>query len=193
MIVKYGKYIKGLRLFRVVHRYLGVSVALLLLISAVTGILLALKKDVALIQPPTHKGLQQNLKDWKSLDDLALMAQEALYKAHPVEQGNLIDRIDVRPSKGMVKVLFDQAQWEVQLDGSTGAVLSIARRHSDWIEALHDGSIISDAFKLVSMNFLGIGVVFLISTGLWLWYGPKKLRRLKKRIRRRSETVNGER
>jgi hypothetical protein len=26
------------------------------------------------------------------------------------------------------------------------------------------------------MNFLGIGLLFLIGTGVWLWYGPKRVR-----------------
>jgi len=60
-------------------------------------------------------------------------------------------------------------------------VLSVARRHSDWIEQLHDGSIISDLFKLISMNFLGIGLLIMILSGLWLWYGPKKFRKMKRR------------
>lgn len=176
-------------MFRVVHRYLGTTLAAFLAISALTGMLLALKKDVALIQPPTQKGIQKDLANWKSLDELALIARDALYAAQPSEKDNPVDRLDVRPTKGMVKVLFEEANWEVQLDGSNGKVLSIAKRHSDWIEALHDGSIISDGFKLFSMNFLGIGILFLITTGLWLWYGPRRLRRLKKRSPKKKTPV----
>lgn len=164
---------------------MGISLAFLLLISAVTGILLALKKDVALLQPPTQKGSAKTLSSWRSLDELADIAQQALLTQHPDQQDNTIDRLDVRPSKGIVKVLFDKGHWEVQVDGSNGQVLSIAKRHSDWIEALHDGSIVSDLFKLLSMNFLGLGLLALIVTGLWLWYGPKRLRQLKRRRRRK--------
>ncbi len=88
--------------------------------------------------------------------------------------------MDARPSKGIVKVLFKNGYWEVQVDASTGKVKSIARRHSDWIEALHDGSIVSHIFKLVSMNLIGFGLLFLIGSGLWLWYGPKLIRQRKK-------------
>ena len=70
----------------------------------------------------------------------------------------------------------------MQVDGKSGEVLSIDKRYSDWIESLHDGSIISDGFKLVSMNFLGMGLLFLIFTGLWLWYGPRRIR-IKKRVK----------
>ncbi|MBO6762019.1 MAG: DNA mismatch repair protein, partial [Roseivirga sp.] len=87
--------------------------------------------------------------------------------------------IEYRPTKGIAKVIFDTGSWEVQVDASSLEVLSVAKRHSDWIETIHDGSIISDAFKLVSMNILGLGLVFLTVTGLWLWYGPKRIRSLK--------------
>ena len=176
--------IKSLRKFRVLHRWMGLTLAILLVISAVTGILLSLKKDVALIQPPTQKGVSKNLADWKPLHQLSLTAQEAFYSAYPEQKDNLVDKMDVRPSKGIVKVLFEKGYWEVQVDGVSGEVKSIAKRHSDWIEHLHDGSIISDGFKLFSMNFLGLGLLFLIATGIWLWYGPRRVRKEKKRASR---------
>lgn len=173
--------IKRLRRYRRYHRILGISLAVLLLISATTGILLALKKNVALIQPPTQKGISKQLDNWKPVAELASLAQKAFYTQFPEQEGNPIDRIDVRPAKGIAKVLFEKGWWEVQIDGTSGKILSIAKRHSDWIEALHDGSIISDSFKLVSMNFIGWGVLIMIFTGLWLWYGPKRIRQLKKK------------
>lgn len=173
--------IKRLRRYRKYHRILGLSLSILLIISALTGILLGLKKNVDLIQPPTQKGSSKDLSTWKPIDELAQLARNAFYKEYPDQMRNKIDRMDVRPSKGIVKVLFKDGWWEVQLDGSTGAILSIAKRHSDWIEALHDGSIISDTFKLISMNYIGWGLLIMIITGVWLYYGPKRIRRLKKR------------
>ncbi len=175
------KYIQSLRSFRKFHRYTGLLIAVLLLISAVTGILLSLKKDIDIIQPPTQKGVSKDLATWKSIDELSQLATAAFYKEYPTQEGNEIDRLDVRPSKGIAKVLFEEGNWEVQIDGTSGEVKSIAKRYSDWIESLHDGSIISDLFKLFSMNILGIGVLFLISSGVWLWYGPKVVREMKRR------------
>ena len=72
--------IKSLRDFRVFHRWMGLTLALLLVISAVTGILLALKKEVDTIQPPTQKGVSKNLAEWKSLDELSAIAEKALHE-----------------------------------------------------------------------------------------------------------------
>ncbi len=169
-----------LREWRIYHKYVGVTLAALLLISALTGLALAWKKNVDLLQPPTQKGAAVTLQDWRPLAELATAGQEALQRERGLPELPPIDRLDVRPDKGIVKVLFADGWWEAQVDGATGQVLSVARRHSDWIEAVHDGSIISDTFKLVSMNALGAGLGLLAVTGLWLWYGPKRLRRAKR-------------
>jgi len=174
-------YIKSLRNFRKYHRYLGISLAVLVLISAVTGILLSLKKDIDLLQPPTQKGISKSMEAWKPIGELAQIATSVFYKKHPDQKDNPIDKMDVRPSKGIVKVLFEKGYWEVQIDATSGEVKSIARRHADWIEHLHDGSIISDWFKLISMNTLGIGLLILMGSGMWLWYGPKRIRKIKRK------------
>ena len=181
--MSFRKYVQSLRKFRSWHRLLGVSLSVLLIISAATGILLSLKKDLTIIQPATQKGTSTDLSQWLPIAQLDSIAKIALYTSYPEQFGNPVDRFDGRPSKGTIKVLFENSQWEVQLDATTGEVKSVARRHSDWIEALHDGSIVSDLFKLISMNFLGFGLLFLITTGLWLWYGPKRLRHEKRLLR----------
>ena len=174
-------YIASLRQFRIWHRYVGASLSVFLIVSALTGILLGLKKNIDLLQPPTFSGqVNGSLGGWLPLGDLADVAVRALQEQRPDLADYAIDRMDVRPGKGIVKVLFERSYWEVQVDGSSGQVLSIARRHSDWIEAIHDGSIISDTFKLISMNLIGIGLVTLAVSGLWLWYGPGAVRKKKK-------------
>ena len=142
-----------------------------------TGIFLSLKKDWALLQPPTSKGESVVLSDWMPVSDLINLAIDTLNKKHPETIGIAIDRFDARPSKGIAKVILEKKNWEVQIDCTSGEILSIAKRHADWIEHLHDGSIISDLFKLISMNFLGIGVIFMIISGTWLYYGPKRFRK----------------
>ncbi|MFY0591831.1 PepSY-associated TM helix domain-containing protein [Roseivirga sp.] len=169
---------KSIRGYRKIHRYLGLSIAILLVISAITGILLAWKKDVDVLQPPTLKGEELSISEYQSVDLLANAALAAVDSLNLT--GENLDRIEYRPTKGIAKVIFDTGNWEVQVDATTLKVLSVAKRHSDWIESLHDGSIVSDFFKLFSMNFLGLGLLLLIITGFWLWWGPKKIRGIKK-------------
>lgn len=168
---------KSIRNYRKVHRYLGLILVLLLLISAVTGVLLGWKKNVNLLQPETQKGISLDINEWqpvKQLEEKALLAVDSL----GLSASNL-DRIEYRPTKGIAKVIFDTGSWEVQIDATNLEILSVAKRNSDWIEQIHDGSIISDFFKIFSMNFLGFGLIILLITGIWLWYGPKKMRKVK--------------
>jgi len=178
---KLKQYIHSLRLSRKWHRWTGTSVALIVAISAITGMLLAFKKEANWLQPSTQKGESTEMSDWKSLDTIGQIAAAALYGAQPDQEGNAIDRMDARPSKGIVKVRFKKRQWEVQIDATSGEVLSVGRRHADWIEAVHDGSIISQLFKLITMNALGIALMIMLVSGLWIWYAPKKVRKMRRR------------
>lgn len=166
-----------LRKFRSIHKFVGILLALFLTIVAVSGVILGWKKDVALLQPVAIDGSSSNLDEWVSLNEIALSTQRAIDSLGLQE--NSIDRMDVRPDKGMIKVLLSEGYWEVQVDGKTGKVLSVAKRHADWIEHLHDGSLISDTFKVGYTNIIGLGLLTLAISGLWLWYGPKVIRRSK--------------
>lgn len=170
-----------IRFSRTWHRRLGLFLFFFISISSLTGILLAWKKEVALLQPPSQKGPKMALEQALPIAELQGLAEAALLQAQPQQADNSIDRLDIRPSKGIVKCLFEKGYWEVQLDLYEGKTLSVAQRHSDWMEQLHDGSLIADWFKLLSMNVLGLGLLLLGASGLWLWYGPKKIKQLKKR------------
>ena len=101
------------------------------------------KKDVAWIQPPTQRG---------STEELGIGFEEILASARSVPEAGIkgwddVDRLDVRPSKGMLKVRA-RNRWEIQLDAATGEILQVAYRRSDLIESLHDGSFFHDKIKL---------------------------------------------
>jgi hypothetical protein len=84
----------------------------------------------------------------------------------------------------MVKFIFAENFWGIQLDGATGQLLHIERRRSDFIEKIHDGSILDDYFKigngiikLVYTTVMGLALLLFTITGFWLWYGPKRMKR----------------
>jgi len=171
------KLVSSLRQFRSIHKWIGISVALFMLVTSTTGVLLGWKKNVDILQPPTLKGSSKDIATWVSFDKVSSSALHALDSV--TGEQNSIDRLDVRFDKGIIKVLFTKGYWEVQVDATTGKALSVAQRHADWIEHIHDGSIISEVFKLVYTNYIGLGLLFLSITGFWLWYGPKAIRKAK--------------
>jgi uncharacterized iron-regulated membrane protein len=166
-----------LRQFRSIHKWVGISVVLFMLITSITGVMLGWKKNVELLQPATLKGESTDVARWVSFEKISQSALRAIDSV--TQEENPIDRLDVRFDKGIIKVLFTKGYWEVQVDATTGKALSVAQRHADWIEHIHDGSIISDFFKIMYINYIGIGLLFLSITGFWLWYGPKVIRKAK--------------
>jgi len=160
------------KLNRVLHRWGAIACALPVLIVIVTGVILLLKKEVAWIQPPTASG---------SSSELALSFEEILEAAKTAPEAGIeswedIDRLDVRPSKGVIKVRGVN-RWEVQIDSRSGEILQTAFRRSDLIESIHDGSFFHDKVKL--WIFLPSALVLLVLwiTGLYLFVLPHLVRR----------------
>lgn len=164
---------------RRLHRWSTVVVAVPLLVILATGVLLLWKKDVAWIQPPTQKGVSKQP---------SVSFDEILAVAGTVEQASIagwedIDRLDVRPTKGVVKVRA-KSGYEVQVDLETSEVLQVAYRRSDIIESIHDGSFFHDAAKLWLFFPVSLVALGLYGTGLYLFYLPIRARQIKKRKQR---------
>jgi uncharacterized iron-regulated membrane protein len=178
-----------LRAFRNIHRITGATLFVLFFIIAFSGLMLGWKKHSnGYLLPNTQRGSATELEQWLPMHTLQAKAQQAVIDSLPQGTSTAIDRMDVRPAKGVVKVRFEGHHWGVQLDGATGEVLQIAKRRSDWMEALHDGSIIEAPlgigggyFKLFYTTVMGVALLLFTVTGFWLWYGPKVLRRQKRR------------
>lgn len=176
---------KLIRIARKVHRTTGIALFFFFFIVSVTTILLGWKKDSAgYLLAETQTGTTADLKEWLPLDSLSLKAALVM-REHLGPDSNLeVDRIDVRPENGIVKVSFIDSYWGLQLDGATGKPLSIAMRRSDFIEDLHDGSYLDDFFqtdgeilKLIYTSIMGLALFFFTVTGFWLWYGPKRMKK----------------
>ena len=177
---------KILRLFRKVHRATGAMLFLFFAVIAITGVLLGWKNvSNGSILPNSQQGASANLTEWKPISELHLKAVEVLKDSISNEISLELNRIDIRKEKGMVKFIFENHLWEVQLDGKTGNVLQIAKRHSDFFEDIHDGTVLDKAFgtnkifKVIYTSVMGLALMLFTVTGFWLWYGPKRLKKSK--------------
>jgi uncharacterized iron-regulated membrane protein len=161
---------------RRLHRWGGLTAAIPILLVVLTGLMLQFKKEITWIQPKTHSADHAELAiSWDSMIRTAQSIPEAA-----VSDWKDIDRLDVRPSKGIIKIRCKN-NWELQIDSVTGDVLSSAYRRSDVIESLHDGSFFSDFTKLYVFSANGFVLLGLWITGMWLWYLPVNARRKKKK------------
>ena len=93
-----------------------------------------------------------------------------------------IDRIDIRVDKGIAKIRA-KSGWEVQLDTETADVLHVAYRRSDLIETIHDGSFFADFVKLYIFLPIGILLIIMWGTGIYLFLLPR-FRKKKKTVRK---------
>lgn len=152
------------KLFRQIHYWGALLCAIPLIIVIVTGVLLLLKKDVAWIQPPTVKTTIE--RPHLSFDEI-LASVNTVPEVSPVQWSD-IDRLDVRPSKGVIKARLKN-NWEVQINPKDGTVMSVAFRRSDVIESIHDGTFFHDKAKL--SVFLPAAIVLLVlwMTGMYLF------------------------
>lgn len=176
---------KVLRIFRKVHRTMGALLFSFFFIVSISGLLLGWKKNSGgYILAETQKGVSTNLADWKPMEELHQEAikiyKDSISNSTQVE----IDRMEIRKDKGIIKFTFQDDFWGIQLDGTTGKLLLIEKRRGDYIEKLHDGSLLDyyfetqhGQFKLVYTSIMGVALFFFTATGFWLWYGPKRMRR----------------
>ena len=174
------------KLNRDVHRWGSILIALPLAVVIASGVILQLKKQSTWIQPATQSGSSGEL----SLSFAEILSAAQGVREAEVESWNDVDRLDVRPSKGILKVRCKNF-WEVQLDTNTGEVLQVAYRRSDLIESIHDGSFFHDRMKLWVFlpSALVLGVLWL--TGIYLFFLPHFARWNKRG--KRSWTVRKER
>jgi len=175
-----------LRISRKIHRATGACLFAFFFLMSVTGLLLGWKKHSGgTIAPKSYQGTSTDLKTWLPMDSLHTLACSALHEAVSPALSLELDRIDIRKDKGMVKFVFVDDFWGIQLDGATGKVLHVERRRSDFIEKLHDGSILdyyfgttSEPIKVMYTSIMGLALLTFTITGFWLWYGPKRMRKL---------------
>jgi uncharacterized iron-regulated membrane protein len=152
---------------RDIHRWGSIITAVPVIVIIVTGIILQLKKDVAWVQPPTQIGVDS--QPTISFDQILEVAK-SVPKAE-IDSWEDVDRLDVRPSKGIVKVRAN-SRWEIQIDTSTGKIHQVSYRRSDLIESIHDGSFFHDSAKLWVFLPTALVLALLWVTGIYLFVLP---------------------
>jgi hypothetical protein len=146
---------------------------------SITGILLNHKRGLGFMPDVPHEPTAP-FAAALPLDRLAHVALMAAPEASqggwdgvdPVDVG-LIDRMDVRPRDGYVKVrLRDEAAMEVTVDLASGTVLHVGRRGDVFLEKLHSGEAFGSSFVILS-DLGAVALILTLVTGYWLWLVPK--------------------
>ena len=157
---------------RKLHYWLSAIIAIPLLIVIVTGLMLQYKKYVPWIQPSTISTVHK--VPTVSFQDLFLSVSKN--ESLNIKSWADIDRIDVRPAKGIIKVRLKN-NWELQVDPSTAEVLQVAYRRSDIIEKLHDGSFFGKFTQFWIYVPTAIALLILLFSGLYMFFRPLILKK----------------
>ena len=160
------------------HYWVSIASALPMLILIGSGLLLQFKKHWSWVQPCEQRGTG-------SVPQLSLDEMLAILTGTPglnITGWESINRMELRPAKGMAKVRLHSG-YEVQMDLGTGAILQHEYRRSDIIESIHDGSIFAGNWtKLGVFLPTGLLLLFLWASGLVLFWLPISVRRRRKRL-----------
>lgn len=147
----------------------GVFLTVALLSISVTGILLNHRRALGLM-PDVSNPSSTLFTNAMPLAELAIRARAA---GGPVAGNTDIDRMDVRPSDGLVKVRFsDPASTEVTLDIYSGKTLNVGGRRDVFIRKLHSGEVFGERAVLLS-DAAAVALVLLLLGGSWYWLGPR--------------------
>ena len=157
---------------RVFHRWGSIIALLPITVIIFSGIVLQLKKVSSYVQPPTQSGA--GTEPAIGFDRILVVARTV--PEAEIETWEDVDRLDVRPGKGVVKVRCKN-RYEVQIDAETAEILQVAFRRSDLIESIHDGSFFNEHFKPWVFLPAGIVLALLLVTGVHLFFLPYLARR----------------
>lgn len=152
---------------RFIHKWVSIVIITPLLVVFLTGILLLVKKEFSFIQPPTIKGMS----DTPSISFNEILNHARQVEVAEIENWDDIDRLDVRPSKGMIKIRSHN-RIEIQIDSKTGDILQVAKRHSDLIERIHDGTFFQENANLWLMLPIAVTALIISITGIILFSIP---------------------
>lgn len=151
------------------HLWIGVVATFLVLAVSVTGIMLNHKQFLGYM-PETEYSNPDGFGRSLPLTELVNRANTAVPPA-VAEIG--VDRMDVRPDKGLVKVRYDDPDvHEVTVALDNGEILASGLRNDVFLEKLHSGEIFGDAWILLS-DFAAVALILLLVTGVWMWLYPR--------------------
>lgn len=148
--------------WRKLHRIVALIILLPLMIVSVTGVVLLVRNQFEFIQPSAVKSTP--------VEGSQLLTFESITEQFGKEN---IEQIIYRPGKGSMAVRLTNAT-EVQIHPQTGEVLKSAKRRTNFLIDLHQGSWLGAFGQLGIHMITGLGLVFLIITGIIIYPFKRK-------------------
>ncbi|OIK17223.1 hypothetical protein BIV60_00635 [Bacillus sp. MUM 116] len=161
---------------RKVHKWSGLILSVVFMFVAVTGLLLVYMIPLG-VADDLRTGKEASPSQSIPMDKVVSIAtSQGLPGATSVED---IFRIEYRPGLNIYQIRFNNSQ-DVQIDASTGKVLSTNPDYSSFIITLHDGSFFGNWYRYSALTFAGLSLILLSFSGYYM-VGYPLYKRLKAR------------
>ncbi len=144
-----------MRNWRKFHGKIALIISLPLIMIAVTGVILQLRDQFESIQP--------SLVKYELRNDLPVLTLKQIENKFPG-----LDQVIYKPQKNSIVVRYKDG-YEKQIHPQTGGVLKEAMRRTNFIIELHQGSWLGKFGQYVLHFSAGLGLCFLIMSGLYIY------------------------
>jgi uncharacterized iron-regulated membrane protein len=150
--------------WRKYHRIISLVIFLPFLLMVITGLLLQVRQNAEFIQP---KAVKMEFKTGQSL-----LSFESIISASKVSEKE-IDQIIYKPEKFHLALRLKNGN-ELQVHPQTGEILKSSQRLTGLLIDLHQGSFFSSWGQYLIFLPAGLGVLFLLISGLIIYPWRKK-------------------
>ena len=144
------------------HRVVALATTLPLLFIALSGVVLQLRNQFEWIQPSTING--------KLVHAAPFITVEKAISGIRTED---VDQIIFRPSKGNLAIRLKDGM-EIQMHPQTGEILKKSIRRTNLLIEIHQGSWLGPWGQYLIYFVTGIGLCFLIISGLLIYPFSKR-------------------
>lgn len=156
---------------RNIHKWAGLIACLFLMVISASGFFLAIKGKVDWMRPKTQTGAPfDHPSQLVPVDQVMEVAFQAGF-AELTELSH-IDRLEYHAEDNVWKVLSKEGYREVQVDGTTGDVLSTGQRNDQLTEDIHDLSIVAEFWHEWGLPVVGALLFFLSLSGVYMFFVP---------------------
>ncbi len=151
--------------WRKYHRIVSLFILLPFSVTLVTGLILQLRNELELIQPKSVM--------MKKIEGVPLLSLEKIIKlsSHQPED---MDQVIFKPKKFHLALRLKDGT-EIQMHPQTGEILKKAKRATGLLIDLHQGSFFTSWAQSFIFLPAGLGVLFLMISGLIIY--PRRKRR----------------
>lgn len=149
---------------RKVHKWAGLILSIVFMFIAVTGLLLVYYIPLGL-GTDLEKGVKADPNKSLSIEKVISIATSQNIPG--IKSVDDIFRIELNPGLNVYRVRLENNQ-EVQIDASTGKVLSTKPDFSGYLISLHDGTTFGNLYRYSALTFAGLSLILLSFSGYYM-------------------------